>query len=98
MGFVKKAPNLDALDAGSHTTVAAVDTVQTDLREVLYATAQLASTPIVTVDRVTVSIPDQVANPGKITISTWKPTGTTDATPIAASVFSKVVLWMAAGR
>ncbi len=98
MGFVCKAPSLDAMDAGTHTTVAAVDTVQTDLREVLYATAQLASTPLVTIDRVTVSIPDQVANPGKITISGWKPTGATDATPIAASVFSKVVHWLAFGR
>lgn len=98
MGMVMKNAHMHGFDAGSHTTVAAVDTVQTDLREVLYATAQLSSTPIVTVDRVTVAIPDQVANPGKITISTWRPTSNLDATPIAASIFSKVVHWMAFGR
>lgn len=98
MGFVNKNSHMDAFDAGSHTTVAAVDSIQTDLREVLYAQAQLSSSPVLAADRATVSIPDQVANPGKITISTWKPTGTTDTTPIAATTFSKVVLWMAFGR
>jgi hypothetical protein len=98
MGLITKTAHFDVVDGGSHTTVTAADTVQTDLREVLYVTADLASSPILAADRVSISIPNQVTNPGQIIISTWKPTSTTDTTPIAATTFARLVQWIAFGR
>lgn len=98
MSFVNKSDHLDAVASGSYTTVAASDSVTTGLREVLYVMAQLGSDPVLAVDRATVAIANQVTSPGVITIKTWKPTGTTDATPVAATTFSKVVHWLAFGR
>ena len=98
MSLVIKPAGAVALDAGDHTTVAAVDTVQTGLAEVLYVTVIPGSAPEILASLVTVAIPDQVANPGKITISSWRPTSNLNPTPIAATAFSKSVLWLVLGR
>mgnify|MGYP003578490797 CR=1 FL=1 len=90
--------DLVGADAGIHTTVAASDTIQTNLRKVVYAYATLSSDPILAVSNVTIEVPDQIANPGKLTIKTWKATGAGDTTPIAATTFSKSVHWIAFGR
>jgi hypothetical protein len=98
MSFVLKTSDIGAMASGRHTTVAASDSVTTGLREVTYATATLQSDPILAVSNVTVDIPDQIANPGKITIKTWKATSASDTTPIAATTFSKNVQWICYGR
>ena len=85
--------------AGQHTTVAASDTLVTGLTEVKLAVAVLDSDPGDDPFLVTCSIGDQAGAPaaGSILIKTWKNTGGTDPTPIAATTFSKKVNWIAVG-
>ena len=90
--------DLVGCDAGIHTTVAASDTIQTNLRKVVYAVATLASDPVAGAQTVTVVIPDQVAGPGTLTIKTWKATASGDTALVAGSTFSKLVSWVAFGR
>ena len=90
--------DLVGADAGIHTTVAASDLVQTNLRKVVYAVATLTSDPVLAVSSVSVEIPDQITSPGAFRIKTWKATGAGDTTPIAATTFSKGVHWVAFGR
>ncbi len=98
MSIVLKDPDQVGTDAGTQTTVAASDSVQTNLRKVVYAVATLQSDPVAGCQFVTVDIPDQVANPGKITVKTWKATATADTAQIAATTFGKLVNWIAFGR
>lgn len=85
--------------AGQHTTVAAADTVDTGLSQVLYVIAQLESDPILAAYGVTAEIGDQAGTPaaGSIIINTWKPTATNDVTPLVATTFSRIVNWIAIG-
>ena len=84
---------------GQHTTVAASDTIDTGLRKVLYAVAQLEDAPVIGCDRALAAVGDQNGTPaiGSILIKTFKPTTTTDTTPIAATTFSKKVNYIAIG-
>jgi hypothetical protein len=84
---------------GQTTTVAASDTVATGLRQVVAAVAVLEDAPVIGCDRALAAIGDQVGTPaaGSILIKTFKPTSTSDTTPIAATTFTKKVNWMAIG-
>jgi hypothetical protein len=57
-------------------------------------TAVLASDLVDDPMHVSVTIP---ATGGTFTLKTWKNTGGTDPTPIAATTFGKVVSWIAFG-
>lgn len=87
------------LARGQHTTVTASDTVVTGLATVVAVVAVLDSDPTVDPLFVTASIGDQSGAPaaGSIYIKSWKPTGVDDATPIAATTFTKKVNWIAVG-
>lgn len=99
-------PNgIQGLDAGykiargQATTATASDTVVTGLATVVAVVANLESAPVIGCDRGTGAIGDQAGTPaaGSILIQTWKPTASGDATPIAATTFSKKVNWIAIG-
>lgn len=89
-----------AMAYGTHTSVAASDTVATGLSRVLAAVAQLEDSPVSGADRALAFIGDQAGTPaaGSILIKTFKPTGAADTTPVAASAFSKKVNWVAFGE
>lgn len=78
-------------------TVTASDIVVTGLTKVLAAGASLNSAPAILADRAQASVPNQTTFPGTITIDTFRPTGTGDATPVAATAFTKTVSWWAVG-
>lgn len=84
---------------GQATTVAASDTIVTGLTTVVSVVASLESAPVIGCDRASASIGDQAGTPaaGSILVQTWKPTATGDATPIAATTFTKKVNWIAIG-
>lgn len=84
---------------GQHTTVAASDTVVTGLATVVAVIATLDSDPVDDPFMVSASIGNQSGAPaaGSILIKTWKNTGGTDPTPVAATTFSKKVNWIAIG-
>jgi len=84
---------------GQHTTVAAVDTVETGLTTVVAAVAVLDSDPSLNPLFVSCSIGNQADAPvaGSIYIKGWKATAANDVTPIAATTFSKKVNWIAIG-
>lgn len=84
---------------GQHTTVDEDDTVVTGLATVVSAVANLESAPVIGCDRAQAVIGNQSGAPaaGSIQIKTFKPTATGDATPIAATTFSKLVNWVAIG-
>lgn len=84
--------------AGTHTTVAASDTVVTGLAQVLAVVACFATDPADANTYVSSTIGDQAGTPaaGSFLLKTWKQSGT-DPTPIAADAFSKVVNWIAVG-
>lgn len=84
---------------GQHTTLSAADTVVTGLTTVVAVVATLDSDPVVTAQWVSASIGDQAGSPvaGSIYIKTWKPTAVDNATPVAASDFTKLVNWIAIG-
>lgn len=94
------APDLVANNGGTAggqwTTVAAADTIDTGLKQVLSAVAVPGEDSTLALNEVSVTI-GTGANAGKITIKTWKATGAGDGTPIAATAFSKKVNWMAIG-
>ncbi len=93
------AGNNYKLARGQHTTVAASDTVATGLTTVVAAVASLESDPVLTCDRALAAIGDQAGAPaaGSILIKTFMPTATGDATPTAATTFTKKVNWIAIG-
>jgi hypothetical protein len=84
---------------GQATSVTASDTVVTGLSTVVAAIANLESAPVIGCDRATASIGDQSGSPaaGSVLIQSWKPTSSSDTTPIAATTFSKKVNWVAIG-
>jgi Uncharacterized conserved protein (DUF2190) len=84
---------------GQQTTIAASDTVVTGLTKVVAAVASLDSDPGDDPMLATASIGDQAGAPasGSILIKTWKNTGGTDPTPVAATTFAKKVNWIAVG-
>jgi hypothetical protein len=98
MSLVHKTENMDGIAAGTHTTVAASDLVTTGLVKVNFVVATLRGDPVVGASSITAEIPDQAANPGKITIKTWKATATADTAVIAATTFSRTVNWLALGE
>ena len=85
--------------SGQTTTVAASDTIVTGLRKVLYAVSNLEDAPVIGCDRAQANVGDQAGTPaaGSILLKTFKPTTTTDTTPIAATTFGKKVNWMCLG-
>lgn len=85
---------------GTHTTVAASDTVATGLKRVTHAIAQLQDAPVIGATFVLADIGDQAGTPaaGGILIKSYKPTATNDATPTAGTTFSKRVSWVAIGE
>ena len=85
--------------SGQTTTVAASDTIATGLTKVLACVANLDDVPVIGCDRAQAVFGDQAGTPaaGSILIKTFKPTTTTDTTPIAATTFSKKVNWLALG-
>jgi hypothetical protein len=87
------------LARGQQNTVTAVDTVATGLTTVVAAVASLDSDPGDDPMLATASIGDQAGAPvaGSILVKTWKNTGGTDPTPLAASTFGKKVNWIAIG-
>jgi hypothetical protein len=85
---------------GQATTVTASDTIATGLVSVIAAYAVLEDAPVLGCDRAQAAIGDQNGTPaaGSILLKTFKPTGTGDATPIAATTFGKKVNWIAIGK
>lgn len=88
------------VDYGMATTVTASDTIVTRLRKVIAAWAVLEDAPVIGCDRATAVVGDQAGTPaaGSILLKTWKPTASGDATPVAATTFTKKVSWMAIGE
>ena len=84
---------------GMFTTVTASDTVATGLRRVLYAYADFEDPPVLGADRCFAAIGNQSGAPpaGSILIKTYKPTLTTDTTPVVATTFSRQISWLAVG-
>lgn len=84
---------------GQATTVAAVDTIATGLPVLTSVTAALDSDPSDDPFMVSASIGDQAGSPaaGSFYLKTWKNTGGTDPTPLAATTFGKKVNWAATG-
>jgi len=80
-------------------TVAAVDTIVTGLATVVAVIATLDSDPVDDPFMVTASIGDQAGSPaaGSFLLKSWKNTGGTDPTPIAATTFGKKVNYIAYG-
>lgn len=84
---------------GVHTTVAAADTVVTGLATVVAVVVSLASDPADDPFMVSATVGDQAGTPaaGSVIIKSWKNTGGTDPTPVAATTFGKLVNWIAIG-
>lgn len=84
---------------GQLTTVTAADTVVTGLSTVAAVTVSLESDPGDDPFMASAQIGDQAGAPaaGSIIIKTWKNTGGTDPTPLAATTFAKKVNWVAIG-
>jgi hypothetical protein len=84
---------------GQQTTVAASDTVVTGLNTVLAVVASFEDDIGDDPEWVTAQIGNQAGAPaaGSIIIKTWKNTGGTDPTPVAATTFTKKVNWIAVG-
>ncbi|WP_439399067.1 hypothetical protein ACRQ5Q_16935 [Bradyrhizobium sp. PMVTL-01] len=84
---------------GQATTVTAADTIDTGLAAVAAVVVSLESDPGDDPFMVSAQIGDQAGAPvaGSIIIKTWKNTGGTDPTPVAATTFAKKVNWVAIG-
>lgn len=85
--------------AGQATTVTASDTIVTGLALVVGVVVSLNDDPSDDPFLVTATIGDQAGTPaaGSFILKTWKNTGGTDPTPLAATTFSKKVNWWAFG-
>jgi len=81
------------------STATAADTVATGLTTVIACGATLDDNPGDDPMLVSATIGDQAGAPvaGSIIVKTWKNTGGTDPTPLAATTFSKKVNWWAYG-
>lgn len=84
---------------GVQTTVAAVDTVVTGLATVVAVVVSMGDDPSDDPEWASATIGDQAGTPaaGSFLLKTWKNTGGTDPTPVAATTFSKKVNWIAIG-
>ncbi len=84
---------------GQLTTVTAADTVVTGLATVIAVVASMESDPGDDPFMCSAQVGDQAGTPaaGSVIIKTWKNTGGTDPTPLAATTFSKKVNWIAVG-
>jgi hypothetical protein len=84
---------------GQLTTASAADTVVTGLATVVAVVASLEDDPTDDPFMVSAQIGNQAGAPaaGSVIIKTWKNTGGTDPTPLAATTFSKKVNWIAIG-
>jgi hypothetical protein len=84
---------------GQLTTASAADTVVTGLATVIACGATLDSDPVDDPMLASATIGDQAGAPaaGSIIVKTWKNTGGTDPTPLAATTFTKKVNWWAYG-
>jgi len=84
---------------GQSTTVTASDTIVTGLRTVESVVCSFDDNPGDDPMLVSASIGDQAGTPaaGSFLLKTWKNTGGTDPTPLAATTFSKKVNWIAIG-
>lgn len=82
---------------GQHTTVTAADTIVTGLGALAGVVATLDADPADDPFLVTASIGDQAGAPaaGSFLLKTWKNTGGTDPTPVAATTFARKVNWIA---
>lgn len=85
--------------SGLATTVAAIDTIVTGLSTVVGVVAQLNDAPTDALSAVNADIGDQAGSPaaGSFLLKTWKNTGGTDPTPLAATAFGAKVAWIAFG-
>jgi hypothetical protein len=85
---------------GQATTVAAVDTIATGIGTLEIVLATLDSDPTDDPEWVTASIGDQAGSPvaGSFLLKSWKNTGGSDPTPVAATTFGKKVNWIAIGH
>lgn len=84
---------------GQKTTVTAADTIVTGLATVVSVVASLDADPVDDPFMCTATIGDQAGAPaaGSFILKTWKNTGGTDPTPVAATTFTKKVNWIAIG-
>jgi hypothetical protein len=84
---------------GQATTVTATDTIATGLNTVVAVVASFDDSPVDDPEFVSATIGDQAGTPvaGSFILKTWKNTGGTDPTPLAATTFSKKVNWIAIG-
>lgn len=84
---------------GQTTTATASDTVATGLTTVVSVVASFEDDPGDDPMLVSAKVGDQAGAPvaGSIIIKTWKNTGGTDPTPLAATTFAKKVNWIAVG-
>jgi hypothetical protein len=84
---------------GQQTTVAAADTIVTGLALVVSVVASMDDDPVDDPFMCSVTKGDQAGAPaaGSIILKTWKNTGGTDPTPVAAGTFGKKVNWIAIG-
>lgn len=84
---------------GQHNTTTAVDDVNTGLATVVAAIADLEAAPALDPYTAKAHIGDQAGSPaaGHINIATYALTSSINATPIAATTFSKNVNWIAVG-
>lgn len=78
---------------GTHTTVAAADTVATGLTACLSCSASLGSDADADTAYITAA-----PSSGNVVIKSWKPTNSSTTTPTATtSTFTKLVYWIAVG-
>lgn len=93
------AQGSQSLVTGRATTVTAADTIATGLSSVAGVVATLDDDPGDDPMLVSATIGDQAGSPaaGSFILKTWKNTGGTDPTPLAATTFAKKVNWIAWG-
>jgi hypothetical protein len=87
------------LARGTHTTVAASDTVVTGLATVVAAVVSFKGAPTINTNGLAADIGDQAGKPaaGSILIKSYKPTATNDVTPLPATTFGATCDWVAIG-
>jgi hypothetical protein len=84
---------------GQAVTASASDTIVTGLARVFAVIATLDDDPSDDPEFVSASVGNQAGAPaaGSFLLKTWKNTGGTDPTPLAATTFAKKVNWIAIG-
>ena len=87
--------NQNKIQIDTVLSVAAVDTIQTKLKRVDHVVAVLTDDP--GDDPMSASAVVNASDPSKIDVKTWKNTGGTDPTPVAATTFGKRVTYTAYG-